>query len=101
MLVKAGDQVMFCRPLFVSLFSTSTQTTLRLPALVALVTLVAQRVVLSLESIFSDFFSIPAYPRNHKNQMFTPTRPAILASTKRAFATTPATLPRGDRVSFL
>ena len=29
--------------------------------------------------------------------MFALTRPAILASTKRAFATTPATLPRGEQ----
>jgi hypothetical protein len=61
-------------------------------------TLVAQRVVLSLEAIIPDFFfQSPLIPRNHKKQMFALTRPAILASTKRAFATTSATLPRGEQ----
>jgi len=52
-LVKAGDRFMFiCLAL-----STLIQTASSLP------TLVAQRVVLSLESIISDFFSIPAHPQ--------------------------------------
>ena len=59
MLVKAGDRVMFSRSLSVICLALSTSTQTALP----LHTLVAQRVVFSLESIFSDYFSIPAYPQ--------------------------------------
>jgi hypothetical protein len=50
---------MFPRSLFVICLALSTSTQTALP----LRTLVAQRVAISLESIFSDFSSIPAYPQ--------------------------------------
>ena len=82
---------MFAVP-YLSRLSTLTQTASPLPAVVA------QRVALSLEAIR---LFIPLIPRNLKEQMSSLTRPAMFASTKRAFATTSATLPAESRVSFL